>query len=207
MDLPLRGDSVRFKLLAALAALGGIAGIGVVDFYTGVEYRVFPLYFLPLSVAAWYLGHTAALAGAVLAACSWLLSNSFAGLRFAPAVWVINVLMQGVSFAVVGSLLATLRHRIELARRLSRTDSLTSLLNTRAFYEDGRRVLANARRYGRPVTLAYVDLDNFKGVNDRLGHEGGDDVLRRITALLTQCIRETDLAARLGGDEFALLPV
>ena len=192
--------------LVAAVALVAIAAIGIVDFRTGIEYRVFPLYFLPLSLAAWYLGQTAALAGAVLAACSWLVSNYLAGLRFSGAdVWAINVLMQGASFALVGTLIARLRLALDQARQASRTDSLTSLLNGRAFNEDARRILAHARRYKRPVALAYIDVDNFKAVNDRLGHAGGDEVLRRIAGVLTKCVRESDLSARLGGDEFAVL--
>lgn len=187
------------------ATLAAVAVIGIVDFATGIEYRVFPLYFLPLSLAAWYLGQTAAVAGAVLAAVSWLVSNYLAGLRAAPAVWVINVLMQGASFAVVGVLIARLRNALDQARVLSRTDALTSLLNSRAFYEEAGRILARARRYRSPVAFAYVDVDNFKAVNDRLGHSAGDQVLRRIAAVLTQGIRASDLSARLGGDEFVLL--
>lgn len=192
--------------LVAAVTLGTTIAIGIVDFNTGIEYHVFPLYFLPLSLAAWYLGQTVALAGAVVAACSWLISNYLAGLRFSgTVVWAINFIMLGVSFALVGSLIARLRRALDQARMLSRTDSLTSLLNGRAFYEDARRILAQARRYRRPVALAYLDVDSFKAVNDRLGHGAGDDVLRCIAGVLTKCVRESDLSARLGGDEFAVL--
>lgn len=202
----LRRDVAPFRrLLLAAATLGAMAVIGVIDFSTGIEYRIYPLYFLPLSLAAWHLGQTAALVGAGLAAVSWLTSNYLAGLRFDPAVWTINVFMQGVSFAVVGSLIARLRHALDQARLLSRTDSLTSLLNARAFYEEAPRILAHARRYGHSVALAYVDVDNFKGINDRLGHGGGDEVLRRTAAVLTLSVRASDLSARISGDEFVLL--
>lgn len=193
------------KLLVATAALSGMVVIGIIDFLSGIEYRVFPLYFLPLSLAAWHLGQTAALAGAILAAVVWLLSNYLAGRELAPTVWVFNFLMQGVAFVVVGSLIARVRDESEHVRQLSRTDPLTSLLNGRAFYEEAGRILVRARRYRSPVAFAYVDVDNFKAVNDRLGHSAGDQVLRRIAAVLTQGIRASDLSARLGGDEFVLL--
>ncbi|MEO8681985.1 MAG: GGDEF domain-containing protein [Vicinamibacterales bacterium] len=113
--------------------------------------------------------------------------------------------MQGVAFVVVGWLIATLRGALARATSLSRTDSLTSLLNRRAFYEVAAQVLALGRRYGHPVTLAYIDLDNFKTINDTQGHEAGDDTLRRAAELLQRSIRRGDVAARFGGDEFVVL--
>lgn len=141
-----------------------------------------------------------------MCAVSWLFSNLQAGLSFSHAgFWVANTLVQGVSFATVGLLIATLRVSLLRERGLSRTDPLTSLLNTRAFLEEGNRTLALCRRHRRPVTIAYLDLDNFKSVNDRLGHQAGDDLLRGVAKLIRVSIRLTDLAARLGGDEFAIL--
>jgi diguanylate cyclase (GGDEF)-like protein len=117
----------------------------------------------------------------------------------------VNTLVQAASFAIVGLLIAALRGALIRERGLSRTDPLTSLLNIRAFYEEAAWILALCRRKGRPVTLAYLDLDNFKAVNDAMGHHAGDDLLRRVAALLRASTRPTDLCARLGGDEFAVL--
>jgi diguanylate cyclase (GGDEF)-like protein len=93
-------------------------------------------------------------------------------------------------------------HR-EMAQQ-ARTDSLTGLLNRRAFLEEMERHAARQGREQEPATLMFVDLDNFKPVNDRLGHEAGDDVLRHTADLLRKTFRPTDLVARLGGDEFAI---
>ncbi len=87
---------------------------------------------------------------------------------------------------------------------LSRTDELTGLMNRRAFMEEVTQRLAHQRRTGRDATLLYVDLDNFKPVNDRLGHQEGDAVLKRFARILKENSRIGDLAVRLGGDEFAL---
>jgi diguanylate cyclase (GGDEF)-like protein len=92
---------------------------------------------------------------------------------------------------------------LEMAQQ-ARTDSLTGLLNRRAFLEEMQRHAARQGRDNEPATLMFVDLDNFKPVNDRLGHEAGDDVLRHTAALLRKTFRPTDLVARLGGDEFAI---
>ena len=88
--------------------------------------------------------------------------------------------------------------------RLARTDPLTGLLNRRAFLEEVERHAARQDRDNQPSTLMFADLDHFKPVNDRLGHEAGDDVLRCTAALLRKTFRPGDLIARLGGDEFAI---
>jgi len=99
-----------------------------------------------------------------------------------------------------------LEHR-RLQRRMTeaaQTDPLTGLLNRRAFTEDVERRIDRLDHEGRPGVLLFTDLDNFKEVNDRLGHEAGDAALRAVANLLRAAVRPTDLVARLGGDEFAL---
>ena len=86
----------------------------------------------------------------------------------------------------------------------ARTDPLTGLLNRRAFLEEVERYAARLDREQQPGTLLFADLDHFKPVNDRLGHEMGDLVLRRAATLLRKTFRPSDLVARLGGDEFAV---
>lgn len=173
---------------------------------TGIELRVFPLYYLPLSLAAWRLGRTWAMAAAALSAASWLVSNYTAGRTFsALGIWLFNFVAQGASFAFVGLLIARLKTSLAKERELSRTDSLTSLPNARSFHEQAARVLAVSRRKHLPLTLAYVDLDDFKVVNDTLGHHAGDEILRLVATVLSQSTRASDVTARLGGDEFAVL--
>ena len=89
----------------------------------------------------------------------------------------------------------------ERSRFLALTDLLTELPNRRAFEE---RLKLAYERHDR-FALLYLDLDGFKQVNDQLGHQAGDDVLRGVAALLRQCIRAADMASRVGGDEFCLL--
>ncbi|MEJ0016855.1 MAG: GGDEF domain-containing protein [Acetobacteraceae bacterium] len=88
--------------------------------------------------------------------------------------------------------------------RQARTDPLTGLLNRRAFLEEMARHMDRLDREDQPGTLLFADLDSFKPVNDRLGHEAGDEVLQRTAAILRNAVRPSDLVARLGGDEFAL---
>jgi diguanylate cyclase (GGDEF)-like protein len=193
-------------ILIWTAGLLGVLAIGVLDYFSGAELRVFPLYYAPISLVAWFHGRAGAAIVATLSTISWLSSNYLAGLQFTSAlVWVANTLLQGASFAFVGILVAMLRAALGRERGLSRSDPLTSLLNTRAFYEEAERTLALCRRKERPVTIAYIDLDNFKDVNDALGHQAADDLLRQVGKLLRTSLRPSDLTARLGGDEFAIL--
>lgn len=99
--------------------------------------------------------------------------------------------------------LVQLVNQEELAR-LSRTDPLTGLLNRRAFFAEAAIRLSQGMRAGRGAALGYVDLDNFKLVNDRLGHQKGDAALKAVGRILDEETRLHDLAGRLGGDEFAL---
>lgn len=184
----------------------GIALIAAVDFFSGVELRTFPLYYGPIAVVAWHFGQWAAIGAALLAAAGWFVSNQLAGLEFSHSlIWVANTLVQAASFATVGVLVARLRAALVREHRLGRLDPLSGLLNSRAFYEEGDRLLRLCRRTSRPITIAYMDLDNFKAVNDSRGHQVGDDVLRRLADQLCATLRGSDIVARLGGDEFAIL--
>ena len=190
---------------AALAACAVLA-VSALDYVSGFELRVHPLYYLPIAFAAWYVGRGFSVATAAVSTVLWMASNYYAGLRFSSqAVWVFNAAMHLASFLVVGLLIAQLKAALAHERELSRTDALTGLLNRRAFHDEARRVLSEGRRKGRPVTLAYVDLDDFKSVNDRLGHHEGDTTLKKAAAAIRRSTRISDVAARVGGDEFVLL--
>ena len=108
--------------------------------------------------------------------------------------------------SVTGVIRIVLEHETiqrELARQ-ARTDPLTGLLNRRAFMDEARRRIDRLDREGLPGTLMFVDLDRLKPLNDRLGHEAGDEALVLVAELLRRTVRPSDLVARLGGDEFAL---
>ena len=108
--------------------------------------------------------------------------------------------------ACIGTLRVVLEHgaiQQEMARQ-ARTDSLTGLFNRRAFREEMARRLARLERDNLPGSLMFVDLDRFKTLNDRMGHEAGDEALREVARLLRSVTRPGDLVARLGGDEFAV---
>jgi diguanylate cyclase (GGDEF)-like protein/PAS domain S-box-containing protein len=97
------------------------------------------------------------------------------------------------------------RKHAEMMRFLAEHDALTGLPNRRRLHEHLRRSIAACRRYRSGLALHMVDLDGFKRANDRLGHAGGDEVLRQAAHRIRALIREEDLLARLGGDEFSLV--
>ena len=92
----------------------------------------------------------------------------------------------------------------ELEARLD-IEPLRDRLNRRGFERELKRSLAYVKRYGTDAVLIYIDLDGFKGVNDRAGHSAGDELLKAVGAALAARIRASDVVARLGGDEFAVL--
>lgn len=98
-----------------------------------------------------------------------------------------------------------LRLRAEAAEAAADYDVLTPALNRRGFIAAVNRTMAYCQRYAAPAVLLYLDLDGFKGVNDRLGHAAGDAALVRVAELMLANLRESDAVGRLGGDEFGLL--
>jgi len=189
-----------------LASIALACIVGLVDYWSGTELHVDALYLLPLMLAGLFCrGRGAVLLGLICAAI-WGASNWAAGLRFGYVyLWPVNLLLQASAFSTVSLLALTIRRRLDREQQLARLDPLTQLANSRAFFERARVEIARARRFQRPLSVAYLDLDNFKQVNDTLGHETGDELLKTVAQTLTTTTRATDLAARLGGDEFGLL--
>jgi diguanylate cyclase (GGDEF)-like protein len=101
--------------------------------------------------------------------------------------------------------LATAHTRMATLEQRAEIDPLTDLVNRRGLERELKRALAYVKRYGASAALVYVDLNQFKVINDRHGHAAGDAVLKAVAMVLSRQLRESDLAARLGGDEFALL--
>lgn len=118
----------------------------------------------------------------------------------------VDYALSGPAFFVLTSVfLAALADRLARLRLAASTDPLTGLANRAVLFDRLNLEIARARRNARPVALAILDLDGFKGFNDRHGHVAGDRLLVAAAAALTAAIRDTDLAARFGGDEFVVL--
>jgi diguanylate cyclase (GGDEF)-like protein len=113
--------------------------------------------------------------------------------------------MRLIILAGLAVLVWQLQGALAAEKSLARTDYLTGALNVRAFAERAKREISRSQRYGHPLTVAYIDIDDFKIVNDRFGHSYGDKVLRAVSDCLKSNLRESDCLSRVGGDEFVVL--
>jgi diguanylate cyclase (GGDEF)-like protein len=194
------------KAFWAATAIALIAVIGLLDYLTGSEFAFSLFYVLPISMLAWFGGRRLGTAASFLAALVWLLAEIGAGQRYSQTVvYVWNTGVRLGFFVLVTVLLAALRASLERARAMARLDSLTGALSAPAFYRQLQAEIVRSSRYQRPFTLAYLDLDDFKTVNDRFGHSAGDELLRAFVIHARDRLRRTDTLARMGGDEFAIL--
>lgn len=189
-------------LVAVLVAFG----LGSLRVATDAEFGFASAVILPVVAVAWLGGYREGMAYAALASLMWVSADLLADRPFS-ATWipVLNGLTRFAVYALIAWLIATLRDILLRERRLARHDALTGLLNRRAFFEIGRDEMDRARRYGHAIGIAFLDLDNFKRLNDTQGHEAGDRALKAVASALTGSLRVTDRVARLGGDEFAVI--
>ncbi len=185
---------------------GLILLLGYFHYLSGLAYDFHVFFSLPVLFAAWFLGFRPALAVALLSPAVWLLADqSLGGGQTDSLPLLFNTATRVVIFLGEAWILAQMRRVLDLESRLARKDALTGLPNRRAFYEQGRRALAQAQRQETPFTAAFIDLDKFKLVNDKLGHDTGDALLVCVAKGIRRHIRAGDISGRLGGDEFALL--
>jgi diguanylate cyclase (GGDEF)-like protein len=180
--------------------------VGVADVLTGEELSSSVFYSFPVGLAAWFAGPRWGWLLSFAAAATWYEADLLAGATYS-ATWVPvwNAGVRLLFFLIIAGLLHRLRRALDGQRALAEADGLTGLPNSRRFLNALDLEVARSVRYGRPVSLAYIDLDGFKAVNDRWGHRTGDDVLRAVGQTLRGHVRVTDVPARLGGDEFAVL--
>ena len=187
--------------------LAMVAGIAVLDYMTGPRVLLSIFYLLPVMAVAWSTGSTACGAAVMLGSCAVGPVEFFiSGSRYDSlpiAVW--NSLVRLAVFSIVLYLLGRQRLLVGSLHELAQQDELTGLANLRAFREAAAREVERSRRFGHPLSLAYVDIDDFKTTNDRRGHEAGDRILVSLATVALATVRSVDTVARLGGDEFAVI--
>jgi diguanylate cyclase (GGDEF)-like protein len=193
------------KVLTVFLCVVLVLLIGVIDYQTGYELAFSLFYLIPICLATWVSGRDMGLLLSILSACAWYVADVLSGQIYSsPLIYLWNTGIRLGFFAVVAYLLAALHEALEQERNLSRTDHLTGAANTRAFLETIQSEINRFERYQHPFTVVYIDLDNFKAVNDRYGHLAGDKALHSIVTEIRKRLRKSDMVGRLGGDEFGL---
>lgn len=193
-----------FNIIVGLACT---ALVGVLDYYlnyiTKTNYTLAFFYLLPIAFVAWFAGKKAGVAISLTCAITKMLVYPLENQSLSQGIW--RNCTACAFFLIIALLLAKVRQLLDHERLLSRTDHLTGAVNTRAFQEILANEILRQRRQNHPFALAYIDVDNFKEINDRFGHTTGDFLLRTVAETIDATLRRTDVIARLGGDEFALL--
>ena len=188
------------------SCLAFTAAVILIDLVSGNEITLTAFYLLPVIVSTSVFGLRIGLLFALLCAASANATRLLNGQQydgtFVP-MW--NMLMRFANYAVTVTLLSVLQRGLEQEMARARRDPLTGIANRRGFYEYGADEILRAKKLGHPLTIAYIDVDAFKAVNDHYGHEMGDRVLRVTASTIHDHARAGDIAARLGGDEFAMI--
>src|SRR6266581_1050488 len=179
--------------LLALVGVAVFAALSIIRFTTSPGLTFAVLYLIPISFFTWFIGLRSGITTALSSALLLLIFDLAHGTRAHP-YW--DTLMNVGMFVFMVFILAEVRALYERERDLSRTDALTGLLNRRAFVESLDRETARHRRFPRPLTLAYLDIDNFKGINDAHGHAGGDELLLAAAQAMSNSVRDVDSIGR-----------
>jgi len=188
--------------------LGIIVSISltIIRYKTGPEFEIAQLYLFPIAMVAWFVNRDAATVLATLSMIFWVIFDMFTlqtlSGGIAPAL---NEVLRLITFLMVVLLIDNSKHQIDNLTKLSTIDPLTGLFNRRAFFERLKSEIERAKRYNEAISLIYIDLDNFKTINDKFGHHTGDRLLKEISNIMKINTRNSDIVSRMGGDEFCIL--
>ncbi|HUF00400.1 MAG TPA: GGDEF domain-containing protein [Anaerolineales bacterium] len=210
---------MEFKLYRIFAALenqsslfwkwAGIITVGllgVIDYLTGNEIVFSLFYLVPIILVTWSVNQEMGLFLSFLSGLMLLGAEIAAGETYShPIIYFWNTLIRTVFYSFFSFLVSALHKSQKEERLAARTDFVTGAVNARYFNELLNLEVERIRRYPHPITVVFMDIDDFKLVNDLFGHKVGDEVLRSIAGELKSQLRKTDVVARVGGDEFALL--
>jgi diguanylate cyclase (GGDEF)-like protein len=158
------------------------------------------LYLFPIAFVTWFGGKRAGFVISLVCAALWSIDNVVD--KSIVSAW--NMLSTVAIFGTVSVMISKIHKLLKRERKLSRRDPLTGVMNVRAFSEIVEYEILRINRSVSPFSVAYLDLDNFKSVNDLYGHKKGDELLKAVVTNLARNLRQTDVIARVGGDEFAI---
>lgn len=180
--------------------------IGVIDYVTGYQTSVSFLYLFPIMLIAWAGNRTSAILVSIIGAVTWLEADLARGHVYShTAIPIWNFIMVSGIFLIIAFAILKIKKILQREYDHACNDYLTNVKNARYFYEQVRMEITRSARYNRPLTLAYIDIDDFKLMNDTYGHNIGDYLLRTVAESMKSTLRSIDVISRIGGDEFAIL--
>lgn len=192
-------------LILIIAGLLINIGIGFIDFKLGREFSFSLFYLIPIILMTLAFGRYVGFIFCIIATGTWFAVDQLGNASYSHQIigyW--NAIMRLGFFVMITWLLPVLQE-LEREKQISRTDDLTGIANRRYFFELLQAELNRSQRYKHAFTIAYIDLDGFKLVNDQYGHLTGDRVLCAFVNRAKKLLRKTDIMGRLGGDEFIFL--
>lgn len=204
LDLVFGRHSAARTGITPLLLLGFISAVG---YLVGYEITVSLFFLIPIALATWYGSYRNSIIFCFLSTFIWYLVDiGSSGHPYNnPLAPYWNSAIRLGLFLITVQLLIQLKTNLNIEKGLSRTDSLTGAMNGRGFTEVSENLFELGARHKRPTSIAYIDLDDFKKVNDKFGHSEGDKVLQTIGGVLLKSVRKSDVVGRLGGDEFSIV--
>jgi diguanylate cyclase (GGDEF)-like protein len=196
----------KYKIPTEVSCYFLVLLIAVIDYTTGESFSLSIFYLFPVFLVTWFRNKKEGVFISIFAAIIAALVDSMeVSYSHNNIIHYWKGLELFVFFATLSFILGRLKSEIEMHKKLARTDFLTGVHNARSFYEFINSEMERIARYKHSLTLAYIDLDNFKFINDQYGHVMGDKLLYLVSVILQKNLRTTDMVARLGGDEFSIL--
>jgi len=196
----------KVKIFIFIASVVLIGIIGLIRFFIGPEFALSIFYLLPVFLCSWFVGRSAGIAVSILSATSWLyfdlLSRNYFSHFLIPFV---NETFRLSVFLIISFIISALKKALAQEKTLASFDYLTGVVNRRVFYELAVIEIDRFRRYSHPFAALFIDIDNFKKINDTFGHQLGDALLYTVANVIKDNLRSTDIVSRIGGDEFAVL--
>jgi diguanylate cyclase (GGDEF)-like protein len=179
--------------------------VGFLDYYTGYELSFSLFYLIPVAMLSWVTNSRVGIAVSIISAGIWLAADIESGAHYSsPAIYFWNTMIRFGFFLLMVFVIKVVKDLI-IEKEVARTDSLTGVVNVRFFNELLQMEIDRSKRYQHPITIGFIDIDNFKSINDQFGHLVGDNVLEKVAMAMKQQLRKTDIVARVGGDEFVIL--